>query len=92
MSNLDALGALRSAYYGSENSDVGVKSYSLRLPLSQYAFVEVLASQNGVSRNEILTNLIKLGISEFYNSLGAEGADLHQEVEHYIVDEYESLK
>ncbi|MDY5960205.1 MAG: hypothetical protein SPJ53_02550 [Lactobacillus amylovorus] len=92
----EALLALKTAYLGNDSEDSGgIKSYSLRLPLRQSAFVEILADQNNMSRNEIMVNLIKVGISEFFNTLAKDSPhdlkELQLEIDIYVHEALENL-
>lgn len=95
MSELEAILALKSAYLGNDVDNGTLKPYSIRLPLRQSAFIEEIAEQNNASRNEIITNLIKIGLSQFLSSLAHDCPEstesLYIEVEQRVRDELENL-
>lgn len=67
----DTMNSLLASYLGkAEESYVGMqKTYTLRLPIESYACVEVLASKNNLSRNDIIANFVKLGMTAFLECL-----------------------
>lgn len=77
MSDLEAILALKRAYLGTDE-DFGLKPYSIRLPLRQSAFIEEIAEENNLSRNEIISNLVKIGLSEFLSALATDNPDVFE--------------
>lgn len=63
----EVMNMLLATYLGKSKTDyVGMqKAYTLRLPVDCYPCVEVLASKDNLSRNDIIVGFVKLGISSF---------------------------
>lgn len=59
---------LKSSVFG---NDVVTKAYSLRLPLDLTAHVEAIAEVSGKSRNIILIDVLRLGLTCFSEHLDA---------------------
>lgn len=57
---------LKSTVFG---NDVVTKAYSLRLPLDLTAHVEAIADVSGKSRNVILIDILRLGLTCFSEHL-----------------------
>jgi predicted DNA-binding protein len=57
---------LKSTVFGSDDFS---KAYSLRLPLDLTAHVEAIAEVSGKSRNVILIDILKLGLTCFTDHL-----------------------
>lgn len=75
---------LKSAVFGSE---VVTKAYSLRLPLDLTANIEAIAEVSGKSRNLLLVDIVRLGLTCFNQHLDNEERAEIGEAHHRIKQE-----
>lgn len=62
MSNVaEQVNALKTNLFGT--SETTAKSYSLRLPVDLTAYVEAITEVSGKSRNIVMNDLLKLGVT-----------------------------
>lgn len=67
---------LKSTVFGTDSAG---KTYSLRLPLELTSNVEAIVEVSGKSRNVILIDILKLGLTCFVEHLDvAERAEMHE--------------
>lgn len=57
---------LKSSVFGGDGS---TKAYSIRIPLDLTADIEAIAEVSGKSRNILLTDIIRLGLTCFHQHL-----------------------
>ena len=84
---------LKSSVFG---NDVVTKAYSLRLPLDLTAHVEAIAEVSGKSRNIILIDILRLGLTCFTEHLDNEeraeiGEAYHQMKQELMIEMMENI-
>jgi hypothetical protein len=90
----DNLKALElAAFLGADTDQLAqstLRTMTLRVPLADYAYIEAMASQSGLSRTAIGGKLISAGLVEVLNLIPADKLHVIEEITTAFLEQQES--